>query len=389
MFFLILIYLAFISLGLPDSLLGTTWPLMRLDLGVPVEYAGIISFIISGGTIISSLLSHRLIKKFGTGNITVVSVLLTALALLGFSLSNEFYFLIILAIPLGIGAGAIDAGLNKFVAENYEAKHMNWLHSFWGVGAIIGPLLISFFINREAGWRLGYLVIAIIQFALAILLIFSLPKWYKKENGDKKLEAHLEDNHVKVKKSLLIAVLSSYFLYMFIESAIILWGATYLIEVRAFTESLAALSISLYFVGITVGRMLSGFLSIKIGNNNLIKIGVTTIITGVLLLFIPNNIISVIAVVIIGLGLAPIYPALLHQTPVYFGKKNAQKMMGRQMAFAYISSTFMPPILGIVLSKTSFKLLPPILLITALIFVIATLFYKTNNVALQKTETNI
>lgn len=389
MFFLILIYLAFISLGLPDSLLGTTWPLMRLDLGVPVEYAGIISFIISGGTIISSLLSHRLIKKFGTGNITVVSVLLTALALLGFSLSNEFYFLIILAIPLGIGAGAIDAGLNKFVAENYEAKHMNWLHSFWGVGAIIGPLLISFFINMEAGWRLGYLVIAIIQFALAILLIFSLPKWYKKENGDKKLEVHLEDNHVKVKKSLLIAVLSSYFLYMFIESAIILWGATYLIEVRAFTESLAALSISLYFVGITVGRMLSGFLSIKISNNNLIKIGVTTIITGVLLLFIPNNIISVIAVVIIGLGLAPIYPALLHQTPVYFGKKNAQKMMGRQMAFAYISSTFMPPILGIVLSKASFKLLPPILLITALIFVIATLFYKTNNVALQKTETNI
>lgn len=379
MFFLILIYLAFISLGLPDSLLGTTWPLMRMDLNVSIEYAGIISFIISGGTIISSLLSHRLIKKFGTGNITVVSVFLTAFALLGFYFSNQFYFLVILAIPLGIGAGAIDAGLNKFVAENYEAKHMNWLHSFWGVGAIIGPLLISFFINKSGGWRLGYLVISIIQFALAFLLIFSLPKWYKKENGDKEKSELIEDEHVKIKKSLLVSVLASYFIYMLIESAIILWGATYLVEVSAFTESLAALSISLYFVGITVGRMLSGFLSIRISNNNLIKIGVLTIILGVLLLFIPINIISIIGIVVIGFGLAPIYPALLHQTPVYFGKNNAQKMMGRQMAFAYISSSFMPPILGVVLSRTSFSLLPIILLASSLLFVVATLFYKTSN----------
>lgn len=376
MFFLILIYLTFISLGLPDSLLGTAWPNIQIDLGVPVEYAGIISFIISGGTILSSLLSHILIKKFGTGKITLVSVFLTAIALLGFSLSNSFYFLIVLAIPLGVGAGAIDSALNKFVAENYEAKHMNWLHSFWGLGAIIGPIILSFVINLDNGWRYGYFIIAMIQFSLVLFLLLSLKKWKtrEKENG---IEVEIiEDNHKKIGIKLLIAVLASYFLYMAIEQGIILWGSTYLIETKGYDTKFAALSVSLYFVGITSGRMISGFLSNKLSNNTLIKIGSLTILIGVLVLFIPVDNLGVAGLIIIGLGLAPIFPALLHQTPIYFGKKNAQKMMGRQMAFAYFSTTTIPPLIGIFLSATSFTLFPVILLITGIILFGCTLFYK-------------
>lgn len=376
MFFLILIYLTFISLGLPDSLLGTAWPNIQIDLGVPVEYAGIISFIISGGTILSSLLSHILIKKFGTGKITLVSVFLTAIALLGFSLSNSFYFLIVLAIPLGVGAGAIDSALNKFVAENYEAKHMNWLHSFWGLGAIIGPIILSFVINLDNGWRYGYFIIAMIQFALVLFLLLSLKKWKTKDKENSIEEEIIEDNHKKIGIKLLIAVLASYFLYMVIEQGIILWGSTYLIETKGYDTKFAALSVSLYFVGITSGRMISGFLSNKLSNNTLIKIGSLTILIGVLVLFIPVDNLGVAGLIIIGLGLAPIFPALLHQTPIYFGKKNAQKMMGRQMAFAYFSTTTIPPLIGIFLSATSFTLFPVILLITGIILFGCTLFYK-------------
>lgn len=375
MFFLIIIYLTFISLGLPDSLLGTTWPLMRLDLGMPIEAAGIISFIISGGTIVASFFSDKIIKRFKTGNVTFVSVLLTALALLGFSLATEFYMLVILAIPLGLGAGAIDSGLNKYVADNYDAKHMNWLHSFWGLGAIIGPLLISLFIGLQNGWRLGYLVISLAQFSIVLLLFTTLKKWQAKENGkDESIELNNGD-FKKIGKKAMFAIFSSYFIYMLIESAIILWGATYLIEARRFGESSAALTISIFFIGMTSGRMISGFLSKRFGNNTLIKLGIGLIVIGITILFIPNSITSIIGIVVIGLGLAPIYPALLHQTPVYFGKENSQKMMGRQMAFAYTSSTFMPPLLGFILSKTSFNLLPYILIGVALIFVAGTFFY--------------
>src|SRR5690554_449226 len=374
MFFLIIIYLTFISLGLPDSLLGTTWPLMRLDLNMPIESAGILSLVISGGTIVSSILSHVLIKKFGTGKVTVTSVFLTAFALFGYAISKEFYQLIILSIPLGIGAGAIDAALNKYVAENYEAKHMNWLHSFWGIGAIIGPILISLFINTNNGWRLGYLVIAIIQFVLFLTLIPTIRKWHEKENGNKNIDIENNNNHV-INKKVVSVVLLSYFIYMLLESSIILWGATYLIEIKLFAEATAALIISLFFVALTMGRMLSGFLSMKISNNNLIKIGVLVIILGSLLLLINNSYFGALGIIIIGLGLAPIYPSLLHQTPIYFGKKNAQKMMGYQMAFGYVSSTFMPPIIGIILAKTSFNNFTYIFIIFGLIFAAATLFY--------------
>ena len=252
---------------------------------------------------------------------------------------------------------------------------MNWLHSFWGLGAIIGPLSISLFIGLQNGWRLGYLVISLAHFSIVLLLFTTLKKWQAKENGKDESRELDNGDFKKIGKKAMFAIFSSYFIYMLIESAIILWGATYLIEARRFGESSAALTISLFFIGMTSGRMISGFLSKRFGNNTLIKLGIGLIVIGITILFIPNSITSIIGIVVIGLGLAPIYPALLHQTPVYFGKENSQKMMGRQMAFAYTSSTFMPPLLGFILSKTSFNLLPYILIGVALIFVAGTFFY--------------
>ncbi|OMF00485.1 MFS transporter [Paenibacillus sp. FSL H7-0331] len=369
MIFLILIYLAFISLGLPDSLLGSSWPIMNTDLGVPIENAGIASSIISIGTIISSLLSYKLIRIIGTGKVTIISVAMTAAALLGFSLSPSFIWLLACAIPLGLGGGAVDAGLNRFVAEHYEAKHMNWLHGFWGVGAMLGPILMSTLVLWGNTWRSGYFTISMVQFSLVILLLFSLPMWRKFEGPSTKPTE--EDLQSKDKPGLLASLktrgaifgMFSFFLVSSTEASMMLWGSSYLVKNESISPESAAGWVSLFFLGITAGRMLSGFISIKLSNEALIRLGAILMIFGFFIMLLPlPTIFTLISFIIVGTGLAPIYPSMLHQTPIYFGQHNAQAAMGMQMAFAYTGTTLVAPLFGQLFAHVSFSLMPYVLL---------------------------
>ncbi len=386
MLFLALIYLAFISLGLPDPALGSAWPLMYGDLDVPVGWAGFISAIISSGTIVSSLLSHRVIRRYGTGVVTVTSVGLTAVALLGFSISPSFWWLLLLAVPLGLGAGAVDSGLNAFVAMHYAARHMNWLHCFWGVGAMLGPILISTFTATEHSWRSGYGCISAIQFGLVALLLYSLPVWRRREQDHAQEEAH----HPVSKHGLLAPLrvegawlaLVVFLFYSAIEGSVMLWGATFLVEAREVSPEQAAGWISLFFLGLTAGRALSGFVSIKLSNENLIILGCGILVTGLVLMLLPLPAsVTLLGLMMAGLGLSPIFPAMLHQTPVHFGKRNTSASMGLQMACAYTGATVVPPLLGFMLSSLSFNLMPHILLVSAvgLFFCATRLFAVARN----------
>lgn len=383
MFFLFTIYLAFISLGLPDTLLGASWPFMAVDFNIPVGHAGFISTIIALGTIFSSLLTHLLVKHLGTGKVTVISVAMTAVALLGFSLAPSFWYLIIFAIPLGLGAGAVDSALNEFIARHYAAKHMNWLHSFWGVGALLGPALVALLTSQNFSWRSGYFSVSIIQFILVGILLFSLPMWRKFQHEDDISEDQSQQkankgifSPLRAKGALL--ALFAFFLYITIEGTINLWGASYLVASKNVLPQTAAGGVSIFFIGLTAGRMLSGFASTKFSNEFLIRLGSLLVIGGLVLLLFPlPSYLTISILVIIGLGLAPIFPSLLHQTPIYFAGHNTQAAMGLQMAFAYTASTIMPPILGQLFSRISFNLMPASLLICALIMLVCTLILSS------------
>ncbi len=375
LFFLMIIYAAFISLGLPDSLLGTAWPLMQPEFGVSTESAGIIFMVTAGGTIVSSLFSSRVIRKYGTGNVTFVSILLTAGALFGIHLAPEFYWLPLLAIPLGLGAGAIDAGLNEFIAEHYESRHMSWLHSFWGLGAMTGPIILSGILTSGGSWRSGYLIVSIVQFCIAGLILLTLPMWQKVKTRKTVMQEVFPETEkpqpsahktLGIKKLLKLdgvhAVLISFILYCGIEQTMMLWGATYLIQARGFDSAKAAFWISFFLGGITLGRFLSGFITMKLNNTRMIRLGQLLILAGTLLIILPlPDGLSLAGIIIAGLGCAPIYPCMLHETPVRFGKENAQEVMGFQMAAAYIGSTFLPPLMGVVGSHTTMAILPYIL----------------------------
>ncbi|WP_366249721.1 MFS transporter [Terribacillus aidingensis] len=372
MFFIFLIYLSFISLGLPDSILGSAWPLMNTDLGVPIWNAGIASIIISIGTIVSSLFSYRLIRVLGTGKIVIISISMTAIALLGFAFSPSFIWLIVCAIPLGLGAGAVDAALNRFVATHYEAKHMNWLHAFWGVGALLGPVILSVLVVWGNSWRSGYFTISLLQFALVLLLLFSLSKWKEYENADSKRIQYTKETNSENKMGLLNSFkkkgsafgMVSFFFIASTEACIMLWGSSYLVKIENVPAESAAGWISLYFLGMTAGRMLSGFLSIRIKNEALIQLGCTLAASGLVIMLLPfPTIFTLLSFVIIGTGLAPIYPSMLHQTPVYFGVVHSQAAMGIQMAFAYTGATLVAPLLGQLLANISFLIFPYFLLV--------------------------
>ncbi|MEO3945964.1 MFS transporter [Gorillibacterium sp. CAU 1737] len=375
--FLLVIYMAFISLGLPDSLLGSAWPVMRLELGARLDSAGLLAMIVSGGTILSSLASGTVVQRFGTGKVTLISCMLTAGALLGFSLSPSFLWLTILAIPLGLGAGAVDAGLNQYVAEHYKAHHMNWLHCFWGVGATMGPIIMSASLTGSHSWRGGYATVAIIQFALVVLLFVTLPLW-KRVAASREGEAlnrsepsipeeseasqTLQASQVPTKVLQLRGVkptLAAFLLYCAAESTVGLWGASYLVGARQVAADTAAGWISMYYGGITLGRLLTGFLTLKVSNRLLIRYGQLVAIGGGILLLLPLPAqASLIAILFIGLGLAPIYPGLLHETPARFGREQSMKLMGVQMAVAYTGSTFLPPLFGAFAAKTSLTFFP-------------------------------
>ena len=368
-FLLMIIYLAFISLGLPDSLLGAAWPAMHKELGAPLETAGLLFMTIAGGTIISSLISGRVLKRYGTGKVTIVSVLMTAAALLGFHFAPSIVWLIVCAVPLGLGAGAVDAGLNDYVAANYKARHMSWLHCFWGVGATLGPIIMAQYISEDNSWRNGYFVISGIQFALVIILLFTLPLWkkVKTKSDDSLKEERVElkevfneiDNTKPLQTKGVKWALATFFFYCGVEATVGLWGSSFLVNVKGISVATAAGWISFYYAGITMGRFITGFITYKVTNPQLIRWGQLIALTGAIILVLPlPSAFSFVGFIIVGLGLAPIFPCMLHETPTRFGKKHSQSIMGYQMAFAYTGTTIVPPLLGFTASQTTIGIFP-------------------------------
>ena len=355
---LVLIYIAFISLGLPDSLLGSGWPVMHRDLSVPISYMGIISMVISGGTVISSLLSDKLTRKFGTQKVTVVSVFLTAAALLGFSFSNQFWMLILFAVPYGVGAGAIDAALNNYIALHYSSRHMSWLHCFWGVGTIVSPFIMSYALTNST-WNAGYRLIGFIQLGIGLLLLITLPVWKvnpQKTESDNQKAGLFSVLKIKGVPSLLLG----FFAYCAAEATAMNWASTYLVEVKDIATDRAARFASLFYIGLTVGRFLGGFIMNRLGDRKMILIGTGILACGIILLLLPteNATVSLSGLIIIGLGCAPIYPCIIHSTPNNFGAENSGVIIGIQMASAYIGSTFMPPLFGLLGNLVSFSIFP-------------------------------
>lgn len=355
---LIIIYIAFISLGLPDSMLGAAWPTVRADLSLPMAGAGLISMIISGGTIISSILSGKLIQKLGTGKLTLISVFITAMALLGFSFSQSYVWLCLMAIPLGLGAGAVDAALNNFVALHFSARHMSWLHCFWGFGATAGPAIMSVAISHNGSWQKGYLSVAIIQIFLVIILLVSLPLW--RLFGEDREESIIEENQSQYVFQLpgIRSALLGFFCYCALEATTGLWGASYLVQAKGVSSDVAAGWISVYYLGITIGRLVNGFITAKWSNPMLIRSGQFIIGIGAVLLLISNQYVNLLGLIMIGMGCAPIYPSMLHETPARFGKNNSSKLMGVQMAFAYIGTMLVPPAIGVLSSVVGIQFYP-------------------------------
>lgn len=367
---LLIIYVAFISLGLPDSILGAAWPVMQGELGLPLAGAGLVSMIVSGGTIISSLFSGVLIRRFGTGKLTLLSVLTTALALLGYSFSQNYLWLCLIAVPLGLGAGAVDAALNDFVARNFAARHMNWLHSFWGIGATTGPLIMAFMLNQTGRWQMGYRTVSIIQFSLVAILAISLPLW---QQFPTPASPHTTTGRTKIRKIKGIAPnLVAFFAYCAVEASTGLWAASFLVQQRGLSRVLAAGGASTYYFGITLGRFLNGFLSSRFDAKTLVRGGQAMILLGIGLMLLPFQVLSLAGLMIIGLGCAPIFPTLLHETPRRFGTENSGSLMGLQMATAYVGLTLMPPLLGLTVGRFGLQLYPFGLLLLALLLTLGT-----------------
>ena len=375
---LVLIYLTFISLGLPDAVLGAAWPVMHQELNVSVSYAGILTFFTCGFTIVASLLSARLTKKFGTGLVVIFSVFLTAVGLLGYYFSSQFYMLVLFAIPYGLGAGGIDAALNNYVAIHFKAKHMSWLHAMWGLGATLGPYAMSFALTNNMPWNDGYLIIFIIQSLLLFVLFLSLPLWKNTKNEEVCKIKVLGFKELFSIKGL-IFLLVMFFCYCALEQTAMLWASSYLISNNNVSVDTAAFFASMFCIGITVGRIISGFVSIKLKDKNMIRLGLVFILIGIILLFINMNIVlTYIAFIIIGFGCAPIYPSIIHATPDYFGKDISQSLIGIQMAVAYIGVLFVPPLFGIIADFITVTLLPLFLLIFLILMIVCheILLYK-------------
>lgn len=369
---LAIIYLAFISLGLPDALLGSAWPTMSHDIGAQISWAGGISMVISAGTIVSALLSDRMTKRFGAGKVTFVSVALTALALLGFSFAPNYIVLILLAIPYGLGAGGVDAALNNYVALHYESRHMSWLHCMWGIGASAGPYVMGFALSHGFGWSAGYQYIAIVQVILTVILFISLPLWNNRKAHELQKSIQISKEYSKTlsfSEVLRIPgaknILIMFFCYCAIEQTAGLWASSYMVLYGSVSRVVAAGWASLFYVGITAGRFISGFLTMRFNDETMIRLGQLVMILGILVLLLPlpNHIALVAGFVIIGLGCAPIYPCVIHSTPHYFGADKSQAIVGMQMASAYIGSMLMPAIFGFIGQNVSMSLLPAYLII--------------------------
>lgn len=364
-----IVYLAFVSLGLPDSLLGAAWPVMREELSMPISGAGVVSMTIAAGTVLSSLFSDRLTCKLGTGRVTAISVAMTALALFGFSTATSFIWLCVWAVPYGLGAGAVDAALNNFAALRCSSRHMSWLHGCWGVGAAISPYIMSACLAGERGWRMGYLTVSVIQIALTAILFVSLPLWRNAGASTSTQSRRAQPLRKVVTIRGVVYVMLAFFCYCAMESTTGLWASSYLVEHSGFDAKIAASFASLFFIGMMLGRFLCGFVAEKIGDRLMIRVGILVVLLGLLLLALPseNGTPTLIGLCVTGLGSAPIYPSIIHSTPINFGVENSQAIVGVQMASAYIGSTFMPPLFGLLAQHISVGLYPFYLLFFALL----------------------
>lgn len=358
---LLLIYLVFISLGLPDSLLGSAWPVIHQELQVPLSYAGAVTMIVSFGTICSSLMSERLTKKLGVNIVTVCSVLLTAIALYGFSTASAFWMLCLWGIPYGLGAGAIDAALNNYVALHYNSRHMSWLHCFWGVGTIISPYIMSYALTTSV-WQNGYRMVSFLQMGITVILLVTLPVWKvnRKANEQKAEQAAVIGIRGALKIKGVPQLLLGFFSYCSLESTLLLWSSSYLVGAKGVTAQKAAAFASLFCIGITAGRFLSGLVTEKLGDYNLIRIGTGILLLGCIAMILPlkTDVAALGGLVVMGLGCAPVYPSIIHATPDNFGAQNSQAIIGIQMASAYVGSTFMPPVFGLIANHISVALMP-------------------------------
>ena len=381
---LALIYICFISLGLPDSLLGSAWPSMQIVLGVPVSFAGIISMLVCIFTIFSSLFSDKIVKKLGVGLVVFLSTILTSFAMLGFAFSTKFWMLILFTIPYGLGAGCIDATLNNYIALHYKSSHMSWLHCMWGLGCSISPYIMGFALAKQHSYSVGYITIGIIQFAIAVLVLLASPLW-KKQKVSNDIDTSDYKQEITFKSVFnikgVIAISVTFFCYCSLEQTAILWGSSYLNIKDLVPSELAASLGSLFFIGITSGRAINGFLTYKFSNTGLIRMGLAIILLGILVMFLPFNMISTsIALVLIGLGCAPIYPNMMHSIPIRFGANASQVIMGLQMASAYIGICVMPPLFGIIAQYISIALLPLYLLVLLIVM------FVMHEIVIKKTK---
>ena len=376
---LAVIYVAFISLGLPDAVLGAAWPTMSGDLNAPISWAGGISMTISAGTIVSALLSDRMTLRFGAGKVTAVSVALTAFALFGFSIAPNYWTMLLFAIPYGLGAGGVDAALNNYVAIHYESRHMSWLHAMWGLGTLLGPYIMAYALGAGQGWAWGYRYISILQIVLTAVLVFSLPLW-KTRDAAQNAEGSAENDEPRkplgIRGVLAIRgareILVMFFCYCALESTAMLWASSYMALGKGIDKTTAAMWGSLFCIGITVGRLASGFLTMKLSDPAMIRLGQALVLAGIviMLLPLPHHIGTIAGLMVAGLGCAPIYPCVIHSTPTYFGKDKSQAIVGMQMACAYVGSMCMPPVFGLIAQHISVNLFPWYLVVFLVLMVV-------------------
>ena len=385
MLLIFVIYLSFISLGLPDGLLGSAWPSMYGELGVPLSYAGMISMIIAAGTTISSLQSDRISRRFSPGTVAAVSTALTALALFGFSCSGAYWMLCLIALPYGLGAGSVDASVNNFVALHYSGSHMNWLHCMWGVGAVLGPYIMGLVLSRGLHWSLGYRTVGTIQLALAAVILCSLPLW-KKAGGPAENEVH-HSRPQPLRKTVALPgakdAMVVFFTYCALEQTAGLWASSYLALHRGVDTETAAFFGSMFFLGITVGRGLSGFLALKLNDGQMIRLGFSLTAVGIAALLLPGGQLpALVGLVLIGLGCAPVYPCMMHAAPAHFGPRNSQAMIGLQAASASAGVCLMPALFGFLANRIGVALLPAYLLLQ--LAVMAAAYRRLTHLSLRK-----
>ena len=369
-----IIYLSFFGLGLPDSMLGAAWPTIFSEMDVPVSGAGILSAIIAFGTIISSLASDRITRKLGASKTTAISVAITALALLGFGVSTKFWQLCLISIPYGLGAGSVDAALNNYVSLHFSSKHMNWLHCMWGLGAAVGPVIMGAVLTGGASWHLGYVLVSVIQIVISTILFISLPIW-KKPMRAEATEEKTTDKPLSFKEILGIrgvkAVMVTFFAYCALEVTVTLWASSYLNLEKGIDSDTAALWGSHYVLGITVGRAICGFISIKLNDVQMTRLGEGFMVLGLVLLFLPlPNVFSLIGLITLGIGSAPVYPSIIHSTPARFGETRSQALIGVQMASAYTGTCLMPPLFGLIANHVTIKLFPLYIAVLAAIMIV-------------------